>query len=185
MRTRYSRAAPAGILVMLLIASAAGGDRTPAALVSAVIGSAGSPASGAGIVANGTAGQPTPIGVCAGNGIVLHAGFWGPPRGSVTGVTTPDAEFLRTALQDAYPNPFNPETRIEFTLADACRVRLEIFDAMGRHVATLVDDQRPVGRHHASWNGTDTGGRRVASGVYFYRLRAGDHESVKKMSLVK
>jgi hypothetical protein len=185
MRTRCSRAAPAGILVMLLIVSAAGGDRTPDALVSSVIGSAGSPASGAGIVANGTAGQPTPIGVCSGNGIVLHAGFWGPLWGSVTGVTTPGAEVLATALQNAYPNPFNPQTRIEFTIAAPCLVRLEIFDAMGRHVATLVDDQRPAGRYQVSWEGTDTGGRRVASGLYFYRLRAGDHESVKKMSLVK
>ena len=185
MCTRCSRAAPAGILVMLLIVSAVGGDRAPDVLVSSVIGSAGSPASGAGIVANGTAAQPTPIGVSSGGGIVLRAGFWGHYPGSVTGVDTPDAEVFQTSLQANYPNPFNPQTRIEFTLAEPGLVRLEIYDTMGRRVATLVDDLRPAGRHHATWDGTDPGGRRVASGLYFYRLRAGDYESVKKMSLVK
>jgi hypothetical protein len=185
MRRHLWWTAPVTILALVVITSAGGGVRTPNTVVKSVVGAAGAPAAGSGIVANGTAAQAAPIGVATGNGIVLHAGFWGPRWSTMTGVEPPDGEVLRTGLQANYPNPFNPQTRVEFTLADRSQVRLEVFDAQGRLVRALVDEALPAGRHQAIWDGTDLGGRRMASGLYFYRLRAGDYESVKKMTLVK
>jgi hypothetical protein len=185
MRRRLRWVASTTILASILISSAAGGVRTPNTVVKSVVGIAGAPNAGAGILANGTAGQPSPIGVSSGSGVVLYGGFWGPHWPGLTDVAPPDAAGLQTGLQAAYPNPFNPQTRVGFTLAATSRVRLDIFDAQGRLVRTLLDEMRPAGRHQAIWNGTDLGGRRVASGLYFYRLRAGDYESVKKMTMVK
>ncbi len=177
--------APAVVVALVLFTSAAGGVRTPNTVVKSVVGIAGARAAGSGIVANGTAGQSSPVGVASGGGVVLHGGFWGPRWSALTDVAPPDAEVLQTGLQAAYPNPFNPQTRVGFTLASTCQVRLDIFDAKGQLVRTLVDETRTAGRHQEIWDGTDLGGRRVASGLYFYRLRAGDYESVKKMTLVK
>ncbi len=91
----------------------------------------------------------------------------------------------RTALLAAYPNPFNPSTKLSFELAAPARVRLNIFDAAGRLVNTLVDEQRGVGRHEFVWNGQNTAGQSVASGVYLYRFEAGDVVQTKRMMLVK
>jgi hypothetical protein len=176
---------PVGALVMILITSALGGDRTPNSVVSSVVGAAGAPAAGAGYATNGTAAQAAPVGVASGGGVVLHAGFWGPRFGHLTAVEPPPAEVLTTSLQANFPNPFNPQTRLAFTLAEPCRVRLDVFDARGQLVRSLIDEVRPAGRHGETWNGTDTAGRRVASGLYFYRLRAGDVEFVRKMTVVK
>jgi hypothetical protein len=185
MRRKSWFIAPAGVLVMVLITSALGGVRTPNTVVSSVVGCAGAPAAGGGFATNGTAAQAAPIGVASGGGVVLHAGFWGPRWSTLTDVEIPEAEVLRTSLQANFPNPFNPQTRIEFTLAAPCPVRLDVFDAKGQLVRTLVDETRPAGRHGETWDGTDLAGRRMASGLYFYRLRAGDYESVKKMTIVK
>jgi hypothetical protein len=185
MRRRLGYIAPAAILVMALITSALGIDRTPNTVVSAVAGCAGAPAAGSGFAANGTAGQAAPTGVASGGGVILYGGFWGPRTAATTGIATPDAGILRTELQANYPNPFNPQTAIAFTLAAPGRVRLDVFDARGQLVRALIDETRPSGRYQAIWDGTDVGGRRVASGLYLYRLRAGDYESVRKMTVVK
>ena len=185
METNQWRNLPAIVLIVVLVVSAAGGAGTPNSVVSSVVGSAGAPASGSGIVVNGTAGQSTATGMATGNNIVLHAGFWAPQWESVSGVEVPDLEIFFTELQGNYPNPFNPQTRIEFTLADQCRVNLEVFDLKGRLVRTLVDETRASGCHHAIWDGTDLSGRRAASGTYFFRLQAGDYKSVMKMTMVK
>jgi len=79
----------------------------------------------------------------------------------------------RTVLGAAYPNPFNPRTTISFTLATAGRARLEVFTVNGRHLRTLVDGDLTAGTHLISWDGTDDGGRAVASGTYLYRLHTG------------
>ncbi len=92
---------------------------------------------------------------------------------------------VRTALLAAYPNPFNPSTKLSFELAAPARVRLNIFDAAGRLVNTLVDEQRGAGRHEFIWNGQNTAGQSVASGVYLYRFEAGDVVQTKRMMLVK
>jgi hypothetical protein len=86
----------------------------------------------------------------------------------------------RFALHPNYPNPFNPETTIRFDLPSAQNVALEIFDTLGRRVATLVDGHLPAGKHRARWKADH-----LASGLYLYRLRAGSFVRSRAMILVK
>ena len=90
-----------------------------------------------------------------------------------------------TALLGNYPNPFNPETTIQFNLAQAGLVRLEVFDALGQKVQTLVDQSLSAGAHRALWRGVDHSGRALSSGVYFYRLQAGQQVQMRRMLLLK
>jgi hypothetical protein len=91
----------------------------------------------------------------------------------------------RTELVGNYPNPFNPSTTVQFSLNTAEHVRLELFDALGRKIRTLVDSERPAGQHTISWNATDENGVAVANGVYFYRMTAGNYVQARKMLLIK
>ena len=79
-----------------------------------------------------------------------------------------------------YPNPFNPETTISFVLPEAVQTRLIIYNQLGREVARLVDGYLGAGYHTATWDATN-----VASGMYFYRLQAGDFVQTRKMVLLK
>jgi len=91
-----------------------------------------------------------------------------------------------SALHQNVPNPFNPTTTIAFDLARAGHVRLEVFDVGGRVVRTLVDAAMPAGRNHRIvWDGLDAAGARASSGVYFYRLVAGDLTATRKMIVLK
>jgi hypothetical protein len=83
------------------------------------------------------------------------------------------------------PNPFNPKTSIAFNLTHAGDVSLEVYDVAGRKVATLIDRHMEAGFHVTQWDGTTGDGERAASGVYFYKLSAGDEETSKKMVLLK
>ncbi len=83
-------------------------------------------------------------------------------------------------LKQNYPNPFNPTTRIEFSIPKASHVSLKVFDALGKHVATLADEFRNVGNYSVSYDAA-----RLASGVYFYNLVAGDYKESRKMVLIK
>ncbi len=102
-----------------------------------------------------------------------------------------DAEELQEALPSAfklernYPNPFNPETVIKFTLPQDTPVTLKVYNILGRVVNTLVDEMLPAGDHSVIWDGKNESGRDVASGVYFYRIKAGDFESIEKMTLLR
>ena len=90
------------------------------------------------------------------------------------------------ALHDNFPNPFNPETQIRFTLGGQENVKLVIYDIMGRQVRTLVNgDSFNSGFHVLNWNGRDNLGEKVATGMYIYRIKAGDFIADKKMLLVK
>jgi hypothetical protein len=88
-------------------------------------------------------------------------------------------------LKQNYPNPFNPVTQISFSLPKAANVKLEIYNLLGQKVATLFDGQLPAGNHQIIWDGKNLKGELVSSGIYFYRLQAGDFMNVKKMILVK
>ena len=88
-------------------------------------------------------------------------------------------------LQQNYPNPFNPQTQIEFSLAEASKVSLVIYNLLGQKVVTLVDEMLPEGKHKIHWNGMDESGDRMASGIYFYRLQAGEYNEVQKMVMLK
>lgn len=84
------------------------------------------------------------------------------------------------SLSQNYPNPFNASTQIEFSLPDANNVRLEMFDLLGRKVATVVDGRLDAGAHRITWNAGD-----MPSGVYFYRLTSGERSETKRMTLLK
>jgi hypothetical protein len=88
-------------------------------------------------------------------------------------------------LQQCYPNPFNPLTTIVYDLPKASHVSLSITDLLGREVRKLVDAYQQSGRREVLWDGRDKNDQEVASGVYFYRLTAGDFTDTKKMVLVK
>ncbi len=88
------------------------------------------------------------------------------------------------ALGPNYPNPFNPSTMIPYQLPTAAHVRLDVFNVLGQHVATLVDAERPAGFHAAQWGATDAAGQAMAAGVYFYRLTAGGGQQTQRMVLI-
>jgi DNA-binding beta-propeller fold protein YncE len=84
------------------------------------------------------------------------------------------------------PNPFTPATTIDFSLKAPGHARLTVFDAAGRQVRTLLDDERAAGPHDVTWNGRDDAGRKLASGVYFYRLEAaGGGVETRKVTLLR
>jgi hypothetical protein len=89
------------------------------------------------------------------------------------------------SLSQNYPNPFNPTTTINYSIASAGHVDLTIFDVRGAVVRRLVDGARRPNAYHVVWDGTDNNGTRVASGIYFYRLRAPKFSMSKKMLLLK
>jgi len=89
------------------------------------------------------------------------------------------------SLHHNYPNPFNPSTTIEFRIADFRLVNLKIYDVLGNEVATLVDEYKPAGSYEVEFNSHSGEGRNLTSGVYFYRLQAGEFIETKKMILIK
>jgi flagellar hook assembly protein FlgD len=89
------------------------------------------------------------------------------------------------ALHQNVPNPFNPTTTISFTLPAKTLVDLTVFDVNGAFVTTVVHGVRDEGLTEAVWKGTNERGNPVASGVYFYRLKAGKTEITKKMVLLR
>jgi hypothetical protein len=88
-------------------------------------------------------------------------------------------------VRQNFPNPFNPLTTIEYELPQYSHVRLEIYNLLGQKITTLADNHQPAGRYHLIWNGRDSHGNNVASGIYFYQLTAGDIIQVKKMVLAR
>jgi hypothetical protein len=84
------------------------------------------------------------------------------------------------ALNQNYPNPFNPVTEISFNLPHSTDVKLEIFNIMGQKITTLIDKGLEAGSHKITWDGSN-----VASGVYFYRIQAGELNATRKMVLLK
>ena len=117
-------------------------------------------------------------------------------RGRLVNTTATDARgwfalpLRRTALPitftlgQNYPNPFNPSTVIPYQLSAASHVRLEVFNLLGQHLATLVDAYMSAGRYEAQWGGTDAAGRAVGAGVYIYRMTVGVESQTGRMVLL-
>jgi hypothetical protein len=98
----------------------------------------------------------------------------------------PDPEIsISSGLLQNYPNPFNPSTTIRYSLGATGRVTLKIYNLLGQHIRTLVDDVQERGEYAVPWNGTNDSRTRVASGVYFYRLEAGPFTQIKKLLIVR
>lgn len=88
-------------------------------------------------------------------------------------------------LSQNYPNPFNPSTTINFTMNKTAKANLSIYNVKGQLVKTLVNETKDFGTHNIVWNGTDSNGNTVPSGIYFYRLSTENHVETKKMMLMK
>ena len=89
------------------------------------------------------------------------------------------------AVSDAAPNPFNPETSINFSLPWDAPIRVEIFNAQGQKVRTLLDDRMNAGEFRISWDGRDDSGMQVGSGMYIYRIQAPNLNVTRKVTLLK
>ena len=97
-----------------------------------------------------------------------------------------DEEIPRTfALRQNVPNPFNPVTVIQYQLPSDAHVTIDVFNIAGKLVATLVNEEQDAGTKAVTWDGTNGAGEKVASGIYMYRMQAGDHSSRKMMVLLK
>ncbi len=89
------------------------------------------------------------------------------------------------ALKQNHPNPFNPETQIQFELSKPSQVKIEIYNIHGQKIRSLVDEKKAAGSHIVTWDGRTDNGELAASGVYFYRLVAGDFRQTRKMALLR
>ncbi|MDP3023968.1 MAG: FlgD immunoglobulin-like domain containing protein [candidate division Zixibacteria bacterium] len=89
------------------------------------------------------------------------------------------------ALNANYPNPFNPTTNISFALPIDSKVSLKIYNVAGQLVRTLVNETMVAGTHTVTWDGINSNGEKVASGIYFYKLNAGDYSKTMKMVMTK
>ena len=103
-------------------------------------------------------------------------------RVEIGNLTPPPDQY---GLNQNMPNPFNPSTTIGYQLSQAGFVRLAIYNLMGQEVRVLVDERKETGSFTATWDGTDALGRRVASGIYLYRIHAGDFAASRRMLLLK
>ncbi len=89
------------------------------------------------------------------------------------------------SLAQNYPNPFNPTTQIDYAVPQRSNVRIDVFNVQGQLVRTLVDEMKAPGFHSVEWDGRDNGNTDVASGIYFYRIAAGDFHESRKMVMLK
>lgn len=107
----------------------------------------------------------------------------------IIGPTAVDGEEIdlptEFTLSQNYPNPFNPATEIKFALPENAHVKIEIFNVLGQRVLTLVDADMDAGYKSIVWNGADRSGQSVSSGVYLYRMQAGEKTFTKKMLMLK
>jgi len=89
------------------------------------------------------------------------------------------------ALEQNYPNPFNPTTMINYSLPNNAFVILRIYDMLGREIKTLVNNQMSAGKYSIAWKGEDNNGNKVTSGIYIYRISAGNFSTARKMVVLK
>jgi len=100
------------------------------------------------------------------------------PQAEIRESETPKPKYFM--LSQNYPNPFNASTTISFTIEHPQFVTLKVYDLLGREVRTLVDENRQAGLHNVAFDALD-----LSSGIYFYRLQAGDMAESKRMVLLK
>ncbi|MEO8209211.1 MAG: PQQ-dependent sugar dehydrogenase [bacterium] len=124
--------------------------------------------------------------VCCANNVVYRFN-----KSDVVGINNSASSIPQEfKLEQNYPNPFNPETNINYFISELSKVRLTIFDALGKEINTLVNTNQLSGTYQIKWNGKDANGNNIASGIYFYNLTlqtgAGNSFSeTKKMLMVK
>ena len=97
----------------------------------------------------------------------------------------PDTAPLPIVLDQNFPNPFNPFTDVRFELPEPLQVRLDVYNIIGQRVVTLADGWYEPGPHLVRWDGNNSSGTAAASGIYFYRLEAGQQVAMRKMVLLR
>ena len=97
-----------------------------------------------------------------------------------TGIATSVEHPESFKLNQNYPNPFNPITNIEYQISNYKHINLSIYNLLGEKIATLINEDKSPGTHQVQWDATG-----LASGVYYYQLKAGEFQEVKKMVLLK
>ncbi len=131
-----------------------------------------------------TLGEPF-AGRAASSTFIVTFGFWAtvpPERPAPTAIEVIDSDAVpeRFSLDQNFPNPFNPATRIRYALAEPASARLTIYDVLGREVSVLVDRPQAAGTYEVAFEAGS-----LPSGLYFYQLRAGRFSSIRQMSLIK
>jgi hypothetical protein len=108
-------------------------------------------------------------------------------RYGTTGIGDGQSASLPTefGLKQNYPNPFNPETNIQFMVPKASNVSIEIFNILGQRVKSLVSESKEAGVYSVRWDGANEDGQNVPSGVYFYKMVAGDFAQTNKMIMLR
>jgi len=106
-------------------------------------------------------------------------------NGKITEINENSANIPQDYSLNNYPNPFNPETTIKYELPKQTYVKIEVFNILGQQIRTLINETQPAGCHQIKWNGRNYNGIRVNSGLYLYKLQAGDFTGIKKMVLLK
>jgi len=91
----------------------------------------------------------------------------------------------RYSLLQNYPNPFNPQTVIQYALPHDCEVQITIYNILGQKVRTLVNEYQEAGYKRVVWDSRNDTGEEVASGIYFYKIKAGEFTDSKKMVILK
>ena len=150
-------------------------------ITSSVLGSGGTTTSGNNHRIVGTLGQNL-IGVSSNANNTSSAGFWDQPTDLITSVEQIENDLLPTEfrLEQNYPNPFNPSTTIQFSLPKTSNVTIRIYDILGREVATLLDEEYQPGQYKIIFEAGQ-----LASGLYMYRIQAGDFRETKKLMLLR
>jgi hypothetical protein len=127
-------------------------------------------------------------GVQEGDTKIVYVGFWYPGMGA-SDVEWEEVDLSQRptefGLRQNYPNPFNPVTTIQYALPKASEVKIEIYNILGQRVRILVDEHQDPGYKMIHWDGKDDRGDEVSSGIYLYRIQAGDFVKCKKMTLLK
>lgn len=120
---------------------------------------------------------------------ILYTGFWNPWVVQMTPVEWEEEDYTQLPkefdLRQNYPNPFNPTTVIEYALPKTVEVRIQIYNILGQKVRDLVDELQEAGYKMIQWDGRDGSGEEVSSGIYFYRIVAGDFVKCRKMTILK
>jgi hypothetical protein len=118
------------------------------------------------------------------NGQMVESGVVpeSPKRYKPSNLTGIPMEF---SLLQNYPNPFNPDTEIGYSLPENCYVNVAVYNILGRKVKLLIDRYQTAGSKTVHWDGKDEQGNDVASGIYFYRIKAGEFSQIKKMVLLR